>query len=91
VADLTEQQREQNQTRRWRKAQRAAGRDMARDHAFEALNQLLADGAAPWFRPEQASSYMAELRRLRDRIGESSFARYCRQSESALSRARGHA
>ena len=88
MANLTDQQRDQNRTRQLRKHQRGAARDLARDHAFGTLDRLLDLAPPDWFTPEQGQTYAAEIQRLRDRIGESKFAGQCAEAAPSLARGR---
>lgn len=87
MADLTNEQREQNEARRHRKRERGLGRELAREHAAGALDRLIA--APPdWFPPEQAHAYTAELQRLRLRISAIGFDGYSQQNDQGLARGR---
>jgi hypothetical protein len=88
MADLTDQQRDQNRTRQLRKHQRRAARDLARDRAHFALNQVLGHASPEWFTPEQERAYGAEIQRLRDRIGEPRPTRQCGEAAPSLARGR---
>jgi len=70
VAKLTEQQRETNRARRWKRADRKTGTRLAQDHAWEALNGLAVSTAPEGLTSMGAHFYKAEAERLRDRIGK---------------------
>ena len=89
MADLTNEQREQNETRQRGKRQRSQARELARGHAAGALDRLIAASPPEWFTPEQAHTYAGELQRLRLRISAAGFDRYSLQNSASL--ARGHA
>lgn len=69
IVAVTEEQRDQNRPRQLRTHLRKTARQLARDHALNAIVQVVADVAPDWFTPEQECSYKAELRRLAYRIG----------------------
>ena len=81
-----EQQREQNHARQLLKGERRTARDVARNQAFEAVNQLRGAEPPDWFTLDQQVTFSAELRRLRDRIGQSSMGRQV-EGEATLRRA----
>jgi hypothetical protein len=67
MANITDEQREQNRARQLRRHKRSVARDLAQDHAAKALDVLM--GEAPeWFDADQAHAYSDELQRLRVRI-----------------------
>ena len=68
MADLSERQRELNQFRQLHKAERQTAREIARDHAATAINQLARSCAPEWFSSTQDSDYRDELIRLMSRI-----------------------
>jgi hypothetical protein len=72
MANLTEEQREQNRARQLRRHKRSVARDLAQDHAAKALDALMAD-APEWFDADQVRAYSDELQRLRVRIVGSPF------------------
>ena len=88
MADLTNEQREQNEQRRHRKRERGIGRELAREHAVGALDQLIAADASDWFPPDQAHAYVSELQRLRLRISAIGFDGYSLQKDQGLARGR---
>jgi hypothetical protein len=88
VADLTEQQREENRSRQLRKKLRGHAVDIAQGHAVDALERLFQEEPPEWFSAEQAITYRAELGRLRDRIGGCDLARQRRQLHTGLARGR---
>ena len=78
---VSEQQRAENHARQLRQAQRQAARDIARDRVVGALDGLLAVGPPDWFTVDQVNAHQDELRRIRERIGESGVARVYRMSQ----------
>ena len=62
-------------TRRLRREQRRAARDLARRRVVEALTRLLQDDDPEFFTAEQVAAYRAELRRLYERSAPHAYAR----------------
>jgi hypothetical protein len=68
MADLTDEQREQNRVKRLRREKRSLARDQAQAHAARAIDALLVAETPEWFDADQVHAYAKELERLRERI-----------------------
>ena len=57
MADLSDEQREQNRVKRLRREKKSTARDAAQEHAARALDALIRGEAPEWFDAEQVHAY----------------------------------